>query len=147
MSLIDPAIKTGYDRIATSNAWEEKRKLWFDFNIGVTESGWRDLNSKTTEHLKEGARIAQPVAGDMGQSSVHRAHFLDALVRLIPDGVANFGKRIEDVSSEQNGKMKLTFADGTIEYADAVIGCDGIKSRTRQLCFDGCRRKPLPTIW
>lgn len=29
--------------------------------------------------------------------------------------------------------MILTFADGTTAEADAVVGCDGIKSRTREI--------------
>ncbi|CAL3964468.1 unnamed protein product, partial [Diplocarpon coronariae] len=81
MSLIDPEIKRGYDEIATSNAFPEKKKFWFDFNLGQREDGWKDLKAPG----KEGERIAQVVAGDTGQSSVHRAHFLDKLVKLVPE--------------------------------------------------------------
>lgn len=55
MSLIDPEIKKGYDSIATSNAFPEKKKFWFDFSLGQKESGWRDLKAPG----KEGVRIAQ----------------------------------------------------------------------------------------
>ncbi|KAK2626647.1 hypothetical protein QTJ16_003822 [Diplocarpon rosae] len=128
MSLIDPDIKRGYDDIATSNAFPEKKKFWFEFHLGQREDGWQDL----TAPGREGERIAQVVAGDVGQSSVHRAHFLDKLVKLIPEGVAQFGKRLESV--ERVGeRMKMTFHDGSTAEADAVIGCDGVKSRTRQV--------------
>lgn len=128
MTLIDPEIKKGYDFIATSNAYPEKKKVWFDFRLGQKEDGWQDLKAPG----KEGQKIAEIKARDTGQSSVHRAHFLDALVKLVPDGVAKFGKRVDQV--EKNGeKMQLSFHDGTTAEADAVIGCDGIKSRTRQI--------------
>ncbi|KAH7364504.1 hypothetical protein BKA65DRAFT_390107 [Rhexocercosporidium sp. MPI-PUGE-AT-0058] len=141
MSLIDPEIKKGYDRIATSNALPEKKKFWFEFRLGQMESGWRDLKAPG----KEGVRIAQVVAGDVGQSSVHRAHFLDSLVKLVPDGVAKFGKRVESVS-ETGSKMKLTFHDGSTAEADAVIGCDGVKSRTRQILLGPDHESTNPTF-
>jgi salicylate hydroxylase len=128
MSLIDPNIKKGYDRIATSNAFPEKKKFWFDFNLGPKEGGWKDLKAPG----KDGERIAQVVAGDVGQSSVHRAHFLDVLVGLVPEGIARFGKRVDKVE-KRGQKMQLTFHDGSTAEADAVIGCDGVKSRTRQI--------------
>lgn len=55
MSLIDPEIKKGYDKIATSNAWPEKRKVWFDFTLGQNEGGWKDLEAPG----KEGVGVAQ----------------------------------------------------------------------------------------
>jgi salicylate hydroxylase len=128
MSLIDPDIKRGYDRRATSNAFDEKKKLWFDFNLGMRADAWKGVQAPGDE----GQRIAGVLAGDLGQSSVHRAHFLDELVSLVPDGVAKFGKRLEKVE-KKNDKMLLTFQDGSTAEADAVIGCDGVKSRTRQI--------------
>ncbi|EKD19231.1 mannitol 1-phosphate dehydrogenase [Drepanopeziza brunnea f. sp. 'multigermtubi' MB_m1] len=122
MSLIDPAIKAGYDKIATSNTAPEKKQCWFDFSLGHKDAACGEA----------GTPVAEVVAGEVGQSSVHRAHFLDQLVQLVPAGVAQFGKRLKDV--EQVGeKMKLTFHDGTTAEADAVIGCDGIKSRARHI--------------
>lgn len=141
MSLIDPDIKIGYDRIATSNAWPEKKKIWFDFNLGPKEKGWKDLKAPG----REGQRIAQVVGLDTGQSSVHRAHFLDVLVNLIPDGVAKFGKRVEMVE-KKGQEMLLTFHDGSTAVADAVIGCDGVKSRTRQILLGEGHRTTNPTF-
>jgi salicylate hydroxylase len=141
MSLIDPDIKKGYDRIATGNAWPEKKKLWFDFNLGPKENGWRDLKAPG----REGQRIAQVVGLDAGQSSVHRAHFLDVLVKLIPDGVAKFGKRVKMVE-KKDGEMLLTFHDGSTAVADAVIGCDGVKSRTRQILLGENHHTANPTF-
>ncbi|KAE8442284.1 hypothetical protein EG329_003484 [Mollisiaceae sp. DMI_Dod_QoI] len=141
MSLIDPDIKIGYDKIATSNAWPEKKKFWFDFNLGQKGDMWGDMKAPGKEML----RIAQVVAGDIGQSSVHRAHFLDLLVSLVPDGVAKFGKRVEKVE-EKSEKMVLTFSDGSTAEADAVIGCDGVKSRARQILLGENYQNTEPTF-
>jgi salicylate hydroxylase len=149
MSLIDPDIKAGYDSIATSNAWPEKKKIWFEFNLGVKsgEEGWKDLASEVENRggFEEGKRIAAVVAGDVGQSSVHRAHFLDVLVKLVPDSAAEFGKRVESVD-ERGEKMVLTFQDGSTAEADAVIGCDGVKSRTRQILLGNEHEATHPTF-
>jgi salicylate hydroxylase len=143
MILLDPAIKAGYDKIATSNADEEKRKFWFEFNLGMTEKGWAKGGVEVPG--KEGERVASVVAGDVGQNSVHRAHFLDVLVEMVPKGVARFGKRVEGV--ERVGeKMVLRFGDGTREEADAVIGCDGVKSVTRKILLGEEHKDLHPTF-
>jgi salicylate hydroxylase len=126
MSLIDPAISEGYDRRATTNGWPEKLKTWFDFRIG--QENWEgEAPGKVGQH------VANVLASDgIGQSSVHRAHFLDELVQLVPKEIAEFGKRLESVEAKGD-KMVLTFSDGTTAEADAVLGCDGIKSKTREI--------------
>ena len=95
--------------------------------------------------LEVGANIPQVMAGDVGHSSVHRAHFLDVLVKLVPDGVANFGKRVENVE-KVGEKMQITFHDGSTAEADAVIGCDGVKSRTRQIVLGKDHESTNPTF-
>ncbi|KAG9233232.1 hypothetical protein BJ875DRAFT_51286 [Amylocarpus encephaloides] len=131
MNLLDPSIKKGYDKIGTHNLDPKKRLSWFDFRLGMQPEKW--VKEGKGDVGKDGQWIANVEAGEVGQCSVHRAHFLDVLVGIVPEGVAEFGKRVEDVTELENGKMQMKFADGTTAEADAVIGCDGIKSRTRQL--------------
>jgi salicylate hydroxylase len=72
------------------------------------------------------------------QSTVHRAQFLDALVKLVPSGWAHFDKRlvnIEDKTAE-GGSLFLNFKDGTTVEADSIIGADGIHSHTRAHVLD-----------
>ncbi|KAH6609744.1 hypothetical protein Trco_003090 [Trichoderma cornu-damae] len=65
---------------------------------------------------------------------VHRAQLLSELLHLIPQDRIQFGKRLESIVDRGNdAKMLLRFYDGTTAEADAVIGCDGIKSRVRQI--------------
>ncbi|KAH8676635.1 hypothetical protein BGZ60DRAFT_447047 [Tricladium varicosporioides] len=143
MNLLDPRIKADYEKIATKNAWESKKKFWFDFNLGMTEEGWQKSGLKAPG--VDGMRIAQVVAGNVGQCSVHRAHFLDVLVKMVPEGVAAFGKKVEQIE-KKGEKYTLTFGDGTTTEADAVIGCDGVKSRTRQILLGEKHGNTNPTF-
>lgn len=129
MELIDPQIARGFDNCATINGWPEKKDTWFDFRTGQARG------TRGGVPVPAGIHVADVKTGrvdEVGQKSVHRAHFLDELVKLIPDEVPEFGKRLRDVS-ERGNKIILTFEDGTSAEADAVIGCDGIKSRTREI--------------
>lgn len=90
-------------------------------------------HAKITETWKDGQKIAIVNAGEVGQASAHRAHFLDILVSFIPKDIPKFGKRLQDIKELDSGKLQMSFADGTTGEADAVIGCDGVKSRTRAL--------------
>ena len=69
---------------------------------------------------------------------VHRAQFLDELVKLVPEGVAQFKKRLRDITeaTDGSGDAILHFADGSTAQHSAVLGCDGIKSRVRQIVLD-----------
>lgn len=66
---------------------------------------------------------------------VHRARFLDELVKLFPTEHAHFGKRLEHYAPQGDGTYLLSFADGTTATAGAIIGCDGIKSHVRGSMF------------
>ncbi|KKY28392.1 putative mannitol 1-phosphate dehydrogenase [Phaeomoniella chlamydospora] len=121
MNLISPHIRKGFENRATSNQWEENKGVWFDFRYGESCGGKREEGSLICRLECEG-----------GQQSVHRAHFLDELVKLLPDNVAQFDKRVEDYQQDENGVL-LEFHDGTTARHDAVIACDGIKSKVRRV--------------
>lgn len=143
MELIDSAIKHGFDNCATNNGSPEERDIWFDVRIGMAEEGWKDFKSGAP--AKEGEFLTQVVAENCGQASVHRAHFLDELVKLVPDENAHFGKRLEKVE-EKGDRLLMTFHDGTTAEADAVIGCDGVKSRTRHMVLGDDHEATLPVF-
>jgi salicylate hydroxylase len=119
MEMIDPAIYQGFLRCATNNAWPEHQKHWFTFRKG------EDTSSKFGTSFLE-------LWCETGQSSVHRASFLDELVALVPKNIAHFGKKLETIE-DQGDHVVLHFADGTTAKHSAVIGCDGVKSRTREI--------------
>jgi salicylate hydroxylase len=121
MSLISPHIRQAFENRATHNLWSNKKNVWFDFRYGEDCGGRRRPGDKICTLACEG-----------GQASVHRAHFLDEMVKLLPDGVAKFGKRAVDFEQDDGGVL-LVFQDGTTARHDAVVGCDGIKSRMRSI--------------
>ena len=129
MELIDPQIAKGFENCATNNGWQEKRDTWFDFSTGEEKGTRRGVPVAANTHI---ADVKTRGVGAVGQNSAHRAHFLNELVKLIPNDLAEFGKRLKDIN-ERGDKMVLSFEDGTSAEADAVIGCDGIKSRTREI--------------
>ncbi len=65
---------------------------------------------------------------------VRRADLHRTLTRAaIERGVeARFGRRLVEIESSDTG-VRASFADGSEERADVLLGCDGIRSRTRQL--------------
>ncbi|WP_462381924.1 salicylate 1-monooxygenase [Pseudomonas sp. Marseille-QA0892] len=99
----------------TPEPWQD---VWFE---------WR--RSEDAGYL--GASIALGV----GQSSVHRADFLDVLASRLPDHVARFNKRAAGV--EQTDDVKVTFTDGTEYHGDLLIAADGIKSGIRNHVLEG----------
>ncbi|KAH0492024.1 hypothetical protein TgHK011_003421 [Trichoderma gracile] len=122
MSLIHPSVGEAYARISTTVGWQSKQDTYFDFILAHELHG-----------LPTGTPITSPkLSATERHSTAHRAHFVDELVRLIPKDMAHFGRRLIAVSrDEPRGKTILAFADGTTAEADAVIGCDGIKSVCR----------------
>ena len=130
---LDPRIKPAYEKIGTtnvsSNVDEEKGELtYFKVQLGMDQ-----MDGKA----KAGDAICE-VMCQGGFSSVHRANFLDEMVALLPDGVrrnnVSFGHRVLDIrEGEERKGVLLSFANGKMATADALIGCDGIKSEIRKI--------------
>ncbi|MDM1768051.1 salicylate 1-monooxygenase [Acinetobacter sp. 226-4] len=84
---------------------------------------WR--NGYTDEYL------SASLAPEIGQSSVHRADFLDALIPLVDQKHVHFNKRVKQVVATEES-AKIFFEEGDIFECDYVIGSDGIHSVVRQ---------------
>jgi salicylate hydroxylase len=119
MEICHPGVLAAFDRVRTHNGWAAKRSVWFDYHDGTADA--RD------------PAAAFSIRTRIGQNAVHRAEYLDELVKLLPADKARFGKRLVDVTEGEDGRLVMSFLDGSTATADAVIGCDGIKSRVRQL--------------
>ncbi|UVH50729.1 salicylate 1-monooxygenase [Pseudomonas sp. CBSPBW29] len=107
-----------YERIAdrTPQPWQD---IWFEWRRGA-DAGY----------------LGASVAHGVGQSSVHRADFLDALAKQLPDGIARFDKRA--VSAQETGdRVSVQFTDGTDYECDLLIVADGIKSNLRDYVLQG----------
>ncbi len=105
-------IATTYAELAdrTAPPWQD---VWFE---------WR--------HGEDARLIGVTCAPGVGQSSAHRADFLDALAARLPPGLARFGKRAECVGQDAD-TVRVRFADGDSYFGDLLLVADGIKSRLR----------------
>lgn len=127
MTLIDPRIKQGYERYETTSHDEVTKDVFLQFRMGMDGKGG-------TKGLKAGDMISAPGRPGKGMSMIHRARFLDELVKLVPEECVSFGKRV--VAVEQVlGTVRLGFEDGSVAEASAAVGCDGVRSHVRQSLF------------
>ncbi|EPE28678.1 FAD/NAD(P)-binding protein [Glarea lozoyensis ATCC 20868] len=124
MLALDPRIYHAFKKVAAQNASD-----WYYWVDASDYSGDGMNGNGLSEDL-----IHKMDLGPRGFEGCHRAAFLDEIVKLLPVERVVFDKGLVDiVDGENSGKLVLKFSDGTVERADAVIGCDGIRSRVRQL--------------
>jgi salicylate hydroxylase len=111
MNLIDPNIVAALRSVATSNG---------DPNNPNDYLQWVDGYNTNEESPGEEQVLFKLYAGTRGFEGCHRAHFLDALVKFVPEGLVEFRKRLDVIQDNRNGgKVELTFCDGTTFKADA----------------------------
>lgn len=154
LSKLDPRLGERYAKLKTSNV---------DFNVDEAEEGGgvrkkqtylrllMGTDHKTNPEYKAGKEVCE-VFCEGGFSSVHRARFLDELVDLLPSNFRSdcvtFGAKLADAKNDNNvdghTRTKLIFEDGRTAVADAVIGCDGIRSQLRRALL-GNRADPVFT--
>nr|GAT53019.1 mannitol 1-phosphate dehydrogenase [Mycena chlorophos] len=123
MRCISPEVYAAFERTETTNQSPEKKDVWFDFRFGETVDG-----RFSDEGLGE---FICSVKCKNGQRGVKRSDFLDELIKVVPDGISHFGKRVTHYTSGSDG-VTLHFKDGATARHDVVLGCDGIKSSIRK---------------
>lgn len=123
LEICDENALRAFNAVLTHNKWESKWKVWIEFLDGTAKEPAAQLGSLFTIDDEP-----------FGQNAVHRAHFVAELEKLLPQGRGQFGKRLDQIVEDTaSGKMRLMFQDGTTAEADAIVGCDGIKSKTREI--------------
>ncbi|KAH0037081.1 FAD/NAD(P)-binding domain-containing protein, partial [Aureobasidium melanogenum] len=126
MKKCDPAVLEAYTHVATASGSPEKVNTWYDF-----VDGYNDV--RDSEHW------LFDVTRDTSADGCHRAHFLDEMIKLVPEGNAHFNKHLDEIiDNGTSGPITLKFADGTTAEADigkSLIGTDGIKSSIRGMLF------------
>ncbi|KAH8879221.1 FAD/NAD(P)-binding domain-containing protein [Thozetella sp. PMI_491] len=113
MTALDPALLAAYKRVANPN--------------GEDYFQWVDGCSNTNE------LIYKLFVGKDGFQGCRRSDYLEEVSKLVGQGFVKFGKEVKTLDQQPSGKMRLVFTDGSAEEADVVVGCDGIRSRVRQL--------------
>jgi len=133
MELMSPKIYNAFMKCKTGNTAQAKTDSWFTIRVGDARKADKD------GYVRDGKKVGDalfdvPMNQKGGRGGVYRAHFLDELVKDIPDGVAKFDKKLVDMNEADDGSgdIVLHFADGSKAQHNAVIGCDGIKSLTRK---------------
>ena len=63
---------------------------------------------------------------------MHRADLHDALLSAVPAETIHLNKKLIGLD-QMNGRVTLSFADGTTAEADAVVGADGVHSTVRDI--------------
>ena len=81
---------------------------------------------------KEGTLICAQTEPN-GMRSVHRAQFLEELVKTVPAQCVHFNKRLYDLEETEVDNVTLHFEGGTTVTVDVAIGLDGIHSKVRQI--------------
>jgi 6-hydroxynicotinate 3-monooxygenase len=66
--------------------------------------------------------------------SLHRAELHAALLSINPAESIHLGKKLAGLDRAGSG-MRLTFTDGTVAKADAVVGADGVHSTVLEILF------------
>ncbi|PBS13994.1 salicylate 1-monooxygenase [Lysobacteraceae bacterium NML93-0792] len=106
-----------------------------------TPDPWRDIWFEW-RHSDDARLLGTSRAPGVGQSSVHRADFLDALATRLPMGMTQFNKRATRIEHGADS-ARVHFADGTDHEADIVIASDGIKSNLRDDVLRGLGQAPV----
>ncbi|KAH8886172.1 FAD/NAD(P)-binding domain-containing protein [Thozetella sp. PMI_491] len=116
MDICGDGVYDAFLTVATHNGWESKAKVYFDY---FDESKSQEaIFSFTTS---------------MGQNGLQRWQFLEKLSSALPSERAHFGKHLDDIHEASDGKLIMKFRDGSTAEADAIVGCDGIHSRVREI--------------
>ena len=121
-------LEEAYQRIADASP-APFEDVWFEWRRG-SDDGY----------------LTASLAPGVGQSSVHRADFLEAIVANLPQGIAHFGKRCIEVKQDSDSAT-ASFDDGTHFTGDVIIGFDGIKSAVRRHVLPPEEYGEIPPFW
>ena len=109
MRICADGIHQAFEKVATFNKWDSNRTQWFTFVDGYHH----DESTGTQE------RFLFKLENELGQTAVHRADFLDEMVKLVPESNSHFRKRLDTISEDGDGKLRMKFVDGSEGTADA----------------------------
>jgi salicylate hydroxylase len=111
MGLIDPELIKVLMSVATSNGDPNNPNDYLQWVDGYNVDPESPVDEKVLFKLFVGTR---------GFEGCHRAHFCDALLKAVPEGVVHFGKRLANVvDRDEDETVQLQFEDGTKAEADA----------------------------
>ncbi|KAI7762563.1 hypothetical protein LZL87_008909 [Fusarium oxysporum] len=119
MVACDPSVHNAFKKVASGNIWESKKNFLFEFLDGM-----------------DGATTDSPlfhIENRTGLQGCHRGSFVNELLKLLPSDVVHFNKQLQAAEECSTGGIRLVVQDEASEEADAIVGCDGIKSKVREI--------------
>jgi hypothetical protein len=121
MALLSPAILAAMKAVSTKN-----ESAYYTYVDGYRRGpGQTDDDADLSE-----TQLYRLHAGTTGFDACHRAHFLDEMVKHVPEGMVEFGKRFDRyVFDEEREEYTLRFEDGTSATTD--VGKLGISRNPR----------------
>lgn len=119
MDMIHPKLRGMYDSISSGNLTPGKDHVMMD--AMYAEPGFGE---------KRGWKPASFGAACYERTSAHRKDLLDILTSMIPRDTVRFNKRVKNLEQKED-RVVITFEDGEVAEATAVVGCDGVKGPTR----------------
>lgn len=109
MERIDPRIAAAFERCSKGNTATEPPR-WFTVRvgdrrkvIGDPEDGVVLEKGPDKKKIRLGDEVYVMPARRGPRGGVHRAHFLDEMVKLVPEGIAQFRKRLQNVTEADDG--------------------------------------------
>lgn len=119
MDMIDPKLRTMYGDISSGNVTPNKHHVAMD--ALYTEEGFG---------TRRGWVPAPFGAECYERTSAHRWDLLNILTSMIPRDRVRFNKRVKTIEQAEDG-VTITFEDGEVAQASAVVGTDGVKGPVR----------------
>ncbi|PYI16366.1 FAD/NAD(P)-binding domain-containing protein, partial [Aspergillus violaceofuscus CBS 115571] len=138
MMRLDPRLDECLRAVATENGEPDDP----DYNMRFVDGYHTYVDDDSPQPVGIEGKVYKLYAGPRGFEGCHRAHFLEEIMKLMPEGVVQFGKRLERYEYLESRRIQLVFGDGSVREVDGVIGCDGIKSRVRDLMFPNADHRP-----
>lgn len=122
------------------------KETYFRIIMGIDH---RDEQLRENEGYVSGKEVCEIFCLG-GFSSVHRARFLDEVVKLLVEAGfdmekdVTFGAKLVNVAEESDGSgIRMMFAGGHSAVTDAIVGCDGIRSTVRRLVLGHDAGQPV----
>ncbi|UFR00790.1 FAD-dependent monooxygenase [Streptomyces sp. Go40/10] len=78
-------------------------------------------------------RLEQPDDGTGGRPEMDRGELRDLLLGSLPAGTVRWGAKVTDARPLEDGRHRVTLADGSAFTTDVLVGADGAWSRVRPL--------------
>ncbi|KIM94089.1 hypothetical protein OIDMADRAFT_45885 [Oidiodendron maius Zn] len=124
LGMLHPKALEAQQKVATANGDPDDPNDWIRYLDAYHHNSEED----------EEVTIFKLYCGRRGFEGCVRADFMNELLKIIPDGIIEFGKSLENIIDRgDDEKVLMQFRDGTTAEADIVIGCDGIKSEVRKI--------------